>query len=333
MLVKYLRSSSIGTYNLCAQKFMLTYCFGFREPGNQAAEKGSLCHCVFETLAQKKLCLQTNKTEFDNDTFGTMHIDECNNINKLIDRAYDHFSKESLFKWTPKDKRDVTTWIHDTLQHANGVWNPLNREIFAVEHFFDIELPFDWAKYYHKFEDGHIIEGNIRLRGSIDLIVLENAATKTLSICDWKTGSCFNFKTFKPKTFEDLRNEPQFLIYYWAAHQMFPGYEILFDVFYCKDGGPSNLGYTPHDVDRGLEVIKSIYMEIRSNIEPKLNVGKVCSFCPWSKLLYKDSGETYCEFFRDKIDTIGLDKTFELYADLKTASSYEGGGKSLTLES
>ena len=81
------------------------------------------------------------------------------------------------------------------------MFDPRNRNILYPEQQFDIVINKPWAKYSYDTKDGKL-EGNLAIKGTIDLITQPNK--DTLEIVDWKTGRRLNWATGEEKTQEKL---------------------------------------------------------------------------------------------------------------------------------
>lgn len=185
MIITYLRSSSAGSFEWCKHKYFLTYCLGFKDNSNKKAVKGNIVHKALELLANKQLSLQTNSKVFLDDelekSFDTLLI--C--PEESIKSAFDFYSnKETDFEWTKKDYEECTKWMWDTLLFSDGMFSPLERRIVEPEKYFDIEVDKPWAKYDFRLMNGETVSGNLRLKGTMDLIT--RIDSKTIEYIDWK---------------------------------------------------------------------------------------------------------------------------------------------------
>ena len=67
---------------------------------------------------------------------------------------------------------------------------------------------------------------------------------------------------------------------------------------------------------------------------PKLSKSWKCkSFCYFGKTLQPGTEKTICEFFKEKVYQVGMDKTIEEFANKEKLGQYSGGGKVIIQES
>lgn len=184
MIITYLRSSSVSSYAWCQHKYWLTYNLGFQDDSNKKAEKGNVVHKALELLANKKLCLQNETSTFTDSelkqTFSTIDISP----ESAILSAFDHYKNKSIHEWDDKDLKECSKWTWDTLLFNNGMFSPLARKIEQPEQYFDIEIEEPWAKYEYYLDDGTVMSGNLRIKGTMDLIT--RIDKKTIEYIDWK---------------------------------------------------------------------------------------------------------------------------------------------------
>lgn len=186
MLVTYLRSSAIGTLAMCETKYLFSYVLGQRDKANKKAIQGSAMHHVLELLALKKLALN-NGEETVTSEIGTFTLDELDDIDRIAELSYYYYKNHEGkgLKWEDIDRKNVIKWCHTALAYNDGEMDPRNQNVWAAEEFFDFEVKKDWAKYSYTVGD-ETIEGYLRLRGTVDLITVEDEDQKLLHIQDYK---------------------------------------------------------------------------------------------------------------------------------------------------
>lgn len=332
MLIFYIRSSSYNDYALCPHRYYLTYNLNFKKPSNKAAEMGSIYHKAMELLARKKLCYQTGQDTFiETDTGATIVAAE-------VDKYYAMYFALALFKqkrnhvYDDNDEKIIEKYIEDTLTYRDGYFWPEKRNILAVEKYFDIEIKEPWA-YYDVVVNDVRFKGYLRLRGTMDLLTLED--NNTLEMTDYKTGSSNDWVTGVDKDYKKLKNDPQFLIYFAAIKRVYPEFKhILMSLFFTKKThfGPRTVDFYDSDVQRAELLIREHANSVRQNIVPKLlGNGKhfKCKYCPFYSENFKDTGKSYCKFFAEEIRRNGIDKTTEKYIITDGLLDYEGGGKTV----
>jgi hypothetical protein len=99
-----------------------------------------------------------------------------------------------------------------------GMFNPLNMTIVQPEQYFDFTIDEPWARYAYTLPDGRRLEGQLALKGTVDLIAEENP--ETLHYTDWKTGMRKDWATGKPKDWKKLRDDPQLRLYHYALSRL-----------------------------------------------------------------------------------------------------------------
>ena len=311
----------------CQQKYYLVYVLGLEDAPNIKTEKGTVVHAVFEILAGMKKSFQdTGKYKYEHPGMGifecsasefmkpyTLSNEEIDFINKtrknkdtykdqikveyghvrygvvvvdsILKKAYDYYSTKSKHDWGNIEWRDCLNFTWMTLDWSNGAYDPRKRTVFYPEYPFNIEIKKDWAKT----PDGK----HLRIKGTIDLIT--KIDSNTLEIVDWKTGQRYDWGKGKIKEYEDLMKDEQLMLYYYAARQSFPEYDnILFTIFFLRDGGPFTLCFDDSIIPTVEKNIKETFEEIKTCKSPKRR-----------DPLHKDfQCKTLCGFFKNKIDGI-----------------------------
>jgi len=191
VIVTYFRSSSYNTWGLCQQQYLLTYVLGLQAPSGRKAEMGTILHKVMECLANCKLCIQNGTTSFEDDALGTVPVTpdtltDPRFVEKVLDKAYAHYSSpaKSIHKYTAADKRDIRQWCWDALQFQDGAFDPRKRTIVATEPFFDLPINEPWAHYSYVLPDGKELTGQLRVKGTVDLIT--KLSDTHYEVIDWK---------------------------------------------------------------------------------------------------------------------------------------------------
>ena len=179
MLVTYIRSSSYNNYNYCEMQYFITYVLGHQSDSGKKAELGTIVHKVMEVLAGLKKCQQDHPRrkylEVIDDAVGKVRIkkeelvtDEF--IESLNDLSFDSYTKDSKHKWTKGDRKTSMELVWKTLGYNKGQFDPRYRNIVDPEPHFDIAIEEDWAKYEYTMPDGKVIEGQLAIKGTIDLV-------------------------------------------------------------------------------------------------------------------------------------------------------------------
>jgi hypothetical protein len=337
--ITYFRSSSYNNWDNCQMQYFLHYTLGMDNPATKAATLGNCVHKALECLAARKKCEQESSHTFVDDIFGIVDIKDCV-PDKLIRASFDWHLKNFEHNW--KDVKDFDfceKLLWRALEFDNGKYNPLNRNVIVPEQYFDFEIQKPWAQYEYKIGRKKL-KGYLSIKGSMDLIT--EIQPGIYEIIDWKTGKRSDFAKNKKKEFTDLCNDPQLRIYHYAAHHIFPDIkEIIMTIFFIREeeGGPFTIPLSIEDLPETEQMLEKQFNHIRRTVKPSLNPGppwssrpnkytnwkcsSLCSFANQSKINPK---KTVCQYFRDEIMKIGIDKIVNKHIDVTELSTYKSGG-------
>lgn len=337
IIVRFLRSSSYNTWDFCPHKYFLDYTLGFHSPANKKAEKGTIVHKALELLARKKLALQKGETNFIDDEVaigGAPFRIEDIEPDYCVQLAYSHFVEKSTFQWEPSDYKDCVKWLIKALEYNNGMFHPYNQDIIEPEKYFDIEIDEAWAHYQYKLPDGKILEGNLGLKGTLDLIV--KIDDNTYELVDYKTGRRYDWNSGEEKTYDKLQVDPQLRIYHYALSKLYPEIEhFMVSIFYINDGGCIPLCFSKDDLEETEYMIRKRFEQIRNTVKPNLiyphwKCTKLCHFFKNTidnkpAASYDDSA---CKQISDDLVNLGMSKVLKKYAKSDFDSYGGGGGRS-----
>lgn len=335
MIVTYLRSSSVSSFSWCQHKYWLQYNLGLQEEANKKAQKGNVVHKALELLANKKLCLQNKEVEFKD-----VELDKIFNVSELspdtaIKYAFDFYKDKSTHEWTDIDFKECTKWLWDVLLFNDGMFSPLTRNIVMPEQYFDIEIKKDWAKYEYKLDNNETIIGNLRIKGTMDLIT--RVGDKAIEYVDWKTGERKNWSTGKEKSYDDFYNDFQLRLYHYALNELYPNEDmIIMTIFFVKSGGPFSLCFHKEDIAETEQMIKREFEKIKYCQHPariidygkdKWKCERLCRF--YKEKHHEDENKNICTYLHEELIQLGIKKAYLKHANRKTVSSYgDGGGQS-----
>lgn len=315
---------------MCEQQYFFEYVLGWRGKSGQKADKGTICHKVLEILAVIKKGCQDKLNIVNDDILG--NIDTNNyNLNAIIEKVYKYYTEANPHhKWSPKDYKDCHAWVYKAIEFNNGMFDPRNRNILCPEQHFDFEIKKPWAKYSYDTPDGKL-EGNLALKGTIDLITL--VGDNTIEVIDWKTGRRLDWATGEEKTQEKLENDPQLRIYHYAIKNLFPDIKhIIFSIYFINDGGPFSICFDDSDLSKTEDMIRRKFDIIKQVKRPKLNKSWMCNkLCHFGKTTFentnidpiteyrdgttcpKGSYMTKCEQLKHDTELYGMDTVVNLY--------------------
>jgi len=276
-------ASGYSTVSHCEMAWFIGSVLKWRLPSPwKATDIGTITHSVLELLANAKLTKQGGKARFDDPVIGVVTFSklfEADYLEKIIEKIYyDHCTKSTHHDWDASDLKKVKKYIKTLMEHQNGAYNPLLQEIVGAEIEFNPTIDEPWAKYSYEF-DGKKIEGNLALRGFIDIVT--KVDSDTIEICDYKTGQRKDFHSGKVKDYDALFNDIQLRMYYYAATLLYPTIpNVLVTIYYIKDGGPFTISYGPEDIPETLRMIQEKFEKVRDKIKPDKNTGFHCrKFC------------------------------------------------------
>lgn len=290
---------------MCPMQYMFQYVLGHKTPSNKKADKGTMCHKVFEILAFIKLNQQNNNRYFEDDIIGTVDITNYD-LNTIIEQVYNFYTSQfTHHEWTTKDFKDCDKWIYKALEYGNGMFDPRNRDIVEPEQHFDIEIKKDWAKYNYHTKEGNI-NGYLAIKGTIDLITKVNE--DTLEVIDWKTGRRLDWATGQEKTLDKLHRDPQLMLYYYAINKLYPHIEhIIMSIYFINDGGMFSICLDKSQLPMIEMMLKNKFDDIKNTSKPKLNKSWKCTkLCHFGKHTFENTIYTpMIEYRENKITPVG----------------------------
>lgn len=316
---------------MCEQQFFIEYVLGWRGPSGQKADKGTIVHKVLEILAVIKKAQQDGQSHIDDEIIGKLDTNKYN-LNTIIEKVYKYYSAtNSHHTWSPRDYKDCHAWVYKAIEFNDGMFDPRNRHIVCPEQHFDFTINKSWAKYSYGLSDGSKLEGNLALKGTIDLIT--KVDDKTLEIIDWKTGRRLDWATGQEKTQEKLEKDPQLRIYHYAISQLYPDIEhIIFSIYFINDGGPFSVCFEKEHLKETEDMLRRKYEYIKTTKKPKLNKSWMCSkLCHFGKTSFqntsieplieyrdgqisqKDNFMTKCEQIKHDTELYGINTVVDLY--------------------
>jgi hypothetical protein len=334
MIITFFRSSSFNEHTLCPHAYFLRYTLGIPARSNIAAAKGTIVHKALEMLAWVGICRRQEQGTYHDDTFGEVVVDDAT-PEWVIAKAYTHYSaKEPYFNWSDKDLYDCQDWMNMALTFNKGMYDPRNLDVICPEQRFDFEIAAPWAAYKYETPDG-VLEGQLRLKGTMDLVVRDKHDPSIIEIVDWKTGGSrkdFAKDTDKEKTYADFMVDPQLNLYHYAARNLFPTVDdIHITIFYIRAGGPFRLCFGREDMKYTEKILEAKFNEIKETTRPKLvKTWRCYRTCHYGKTRSEQNpNKTICQFVEDEVRRKGIDQTTVNLGNPNAFMRYgEGGGAS-----
>lgn len=331
MQITFLRSSSYGAYDFCQHRYWLEYVLGMKSPPNWKAEKGNMFHKAMELLARRKLAEQEGKSSFLEPELEKEFSLEQINYDTASRLGYEHYRRINAANhcWSEQDFRDVLAWVRTTVEFRNGAFDPLRRDILVPEQFFEFSFDEPWAHYRYTLADGSVIDGQLGIKGTIDLVT--RVAPGVIEYVDWKTGKRWDWGKDVEKSPEKLRRDPQLLLYLYALSRLYPDYRTIFiTIYFVADGGPFTVPFDRSDIDRARQMLRKRFEEIRRNDFPsrilhneqkQWKCFRLCSF-------YKEEkeGVSQCEYYHRELLSLGMERATQRHARSGALLSYGSGG-------
>lgn len=292
MILTNLRSSSINTFRGCPMAWFLEYSLGWPSGVNKAAIKGTVVHAVLELLACMKKadqeCKKTITTDMGISRLKVAdYLHDTKKLDKLTERLYNiHMEKSSQLKWEVRDKKDCITWVRKTLDSWNGRLDPRTLDIIEPEMFFDMEIVKPWSAYKYELPDGEVLQGFLRLRGTIDLTTILG---NDIEVVDWKTGKFWDWTTSQPKTAEGLKNDIQVRMYHYILSKLYPDKQIIITMVYINNVGPISVYLNDADILKTENIIKKYFQTIKESSPTCTKSWKCNRFCEYNKTTFADT--------------------------------------------
>lgn len=324
MIVTYIRSSSYNNYDYCQMQFFITYVLGHRSVSGKKAQLGTVVHKVMEVLASCKKKLQDEPDKknlyITDDGIGKVNFTPKNLftktfVNKILDRSYEYYTENCTHKYTGADKKFCIKLTNDGLEYHDGQFDPRKRKIVDAEPQFDIPIEAPWAKFKYKMPNGEEVEGQLAIKGTIDLVT--EVDDGVIEVIDWKTGQRKNWATGEEKTYEKLLEDPQLLLYNYAISKLYPQYEqAIMSIFFIRDGGPFSMCFDESDQEKFLGMLEQRFKQIKHNECPtpcsrNRTSFKCTKLCDFYKKNWPGTNISMCEHVEEHLKAFGHDETVE----------------------
>ena len=324
MIVTYIRSSSYNNYDYCQMQYFITYVLGHRSTSGKKAQLGTVVHKVMEVLPSCKDKLQGNEDKkslyINDDAIGKVNFTPKSLytktfVSKILDRSYEHYTENCTHKYTGADIKFCRKLTEDALTYNDGQFDPRKRKVVDAEPQFDIAIDEPWAKFKYKMPDGKEVEGNLAIKGTIDLVT--EVEEGVIEVIDWKTGRRLNWATGEEKTYEKLLDDPQLLLYNYAISKLYPDYDqAIMTIYFIRDGGPFSMCFDKSDQKKFLGMLEKRFKQIQRNDFPipcsrNRSSFKCTKLCHFYKNNWPGTNISMCEHVEEHLKAFGHDETVE----------------------
>lgn len=129
------------------------------------------------------------------------------------------------------------------------------------------------------------------------------------------TGKRYDWGAGEEKTYEKLCEDPQLMLYYYAARKLFPQFKtIVFTIFFCRHGGPFTIIFDDKNIEKMEANLQKTFEEIKKDMRPKLLDYKHMDFrcnrlCTFFKT--KVEGQSLCSYIMKETAKNGMDRVVE----------------------
>ena len=324
MRIEYIRSSSYNNYDYCQMQYFITYVLGHRSVSGKKAQLGTIVHKVMEVLASCKKKLQESPDKkglyINDDAIGKVNFTPRSLytkkfVEKVLSLSYEYYVENCTHKYTNADLKFCRESVNTALEYEDGQFDPRKRDVVDAEPQFNIPIEADWAKYNYKTPDGKQVEGQLAIKGTIDLVT--KIADDTIEVIDWKTGRRLNWATGEEKTYEKLLEDPQLLLYNYAISKLYPEYDqAIMSIYFIRDGGPFSMCFDRSDQEKFLEMLEKRFKQIQRNdfpmpISKNRTHFKCTKLCHFYKNKWPGTNISMCEHVEEHLKAFGEEGTVE----------------------
>jgi len=346
ILTAYLRSSSAGAFDFCQMQAYLTYVLGLGpdeengwerpEPGCKA-DQGSLVHKALELLACRKLADQNGEATFKDDETGASFGPGHPTVEEAFKTSWDYYSRVlSHWDWNEGRKQDCWRWTQDALSLSSGLFDPRNRTVLWPEKRFDIVMDQPWARYEYDIPGWPKVQGQLCLKGTVDLVCAMDGDPESVELVDWKTGQRKDWATGKMKEYSSLSHDFQLRLYHYALCKLLPAVKNVFiTIVFVRDGGAFSIPFSRSDLPETERMIRDRFFAMKQCELPKLESDdprgefKCRKLCFAGRNSFPGETRTVCKQVADELLEIGMARVTAKFGDPKRAVSYgSGGGRS-----
>lgn len=147
------------------------------------------------------------------------------------------------------------------------------------------------------------------------------------------TGQRRDWAKNKKKSYDDLCNDFQLMLYYYALKQKFPHIDhIIVSIFFIRDGGPFTVTFDDSILPILESRLEQRFKEIQKCVKPELldasqkdfRCNRICDF--YKNKLRKTDKKNLCKTIHEEINQNGMDWVIKKYAK-KDINEYQNPGE------
>lgn len=286
--LKQISPSSISSFDGCQMKWFLEYILKHREPSKTYNAVGTCCHSVMEAVAQSIQLRATkgkkNRTVL-NKSIGEVGIKY--DLDDLTQRSWDYCVAQSPhLEFTAAHRDEVFSNIEKASNHRLFPEN--HKRIISTEAFFDKKVNEEWAQFT-TLEEGVLTPKEIKIVGVVDIVYVDQK--DQVQYLDYKFGAAKDWNTKKDKTFDNLGDDIQLCLYYWAVKQDFPNEDIGTNIWYVREEKSFSMVFDDVNRQIALDKLKEVILKVRNMEKPACNYTWKCkNMCQFSKKTFSDFG-------------------------------------------
>jgi hypothetical protein len=306
---------------------------GEKSPAHPKASLGNVVHKALELLSLQKLAIDRRESFFESDEFGIIREKQWL-PRRYLDLAFDYYKELEQPQWTEKDYNAASEIFFAGLKYRDGMLNPLNQKVVEPEKRFDFTFDDDWAHYRYELPDGKIIEGQLGIKGTIDLVTEPEPGF--YEIIDYKSGQRKDWS--KPidsdakKEYEDFIEDFQLNLYYYALWKLYPdANSISITIWYIRpdQGNAFTMPFCKADLPSIKNKIREIFECIKNTETPSFRKDSFCYMvCHFGRQKQPGTDLKICKFYENEIRAKGVDQVLLEHGDISKISDYgDGGGR------
>lgn len=148
------------------------------------------------------------------------------------------------------------------------------------------------------------------------------------------TGARKDWASGQEKDFYKLSEDPQLMLYFYAATHLYPNDSIIFTIFFLRDGGPFTVTFDNEHLQK-VELMLEKKLRYIENTKLPVLVSKYhtdfkCTkLCSYYKNTYGNTNKTICDYVHEQIKAHGIAKATKKLRDKNfSVDKYKAPGSS-----